>query len=93
MEKYSQGAVPSSSQGGGKQQQNMSPDHDSMDDGYGMNIDDSMQQTMREDVYNPVLDKQVVQSALKDLKNNYKQIEMDIERTTKKQKQQHHDRY
>ena len=29
----------------------------------------------------------------KDLKNNYKQMEQEIERTTKKQKEYHHDRY
>lgn len=40
-----------------------------------------------------VMDKEIVKSALKDLKDNYVMIEREIEETTKKQRQEQHNRY
>lgn len=40
-----------------------------------------------------ILDKEIVKSALKDLKDNYVMIEREIEETTKKQREQQHNRY
>ena len=39
------------------------------------------------------MDKQIVRNALNDLKDNYQQIEHDIEETTKKQREMQHSRY
>ena len=39
------------------------------------------------------MDKEIVKSALKDLKDNYVMIEREIEETTKKQREFQHNRY
>lgn len=39
------------------------------------------------------MDKEIVKSALKDLKDNYVMIEREIEETTKKQRHEQHTRY
>lgn len=61
----------------------MDNDQDLFD--YHAGMGSELSQSMREDAMSRYAhqDKQMVQSALKDLKNNYKQIEMDIEQTTK----------
>ena len=57
--------------------------------GIGMNN----QMDIMADVGGPFIDKHIVKSALKDLKDNYMNIEHEIEATTKQERHQKHTKY